>query len=274
MASLESLPFAHQMASLQPNMATMASRVRSSAALGCVPFSKLGTQVGSMRVPDVLKVMGLDIEFSLEGTNGGLPLSHSEITCGSMVTTYLHNWNLDDREPMHATLLYVHGTLDVMSAKQTIEKHCGGMWTLQYVRCKDSRHLACTMVETIHKECPDFLFVHNGLNFDFKTMAANTVVTLDEHSFSRVNIGSEDMGVTLVVGGVNVLDTYDAVYMLKADGIGCYLFEYSSVWMLCIADPMLTLLQCRPGRVQSPTGGIPSAPWMMAPVKEGCPLDP
>ena len=63
------------------------------------------------------------------------------------------------------------------------------------------------------------------------------------------------------VVSVKSMQSNDAVYMLKADGIGCYLFECSSVWMLCIADPMLTLLQCRPGRVQSPTGGIPSAPF-------------
>ena len=50
--------------------------------------------------------------------------------------------------------------------------------------------MACTLVDAVQHECPDFPFVHNGLSFKFKAVAASCVCTKHERSFERVNVGS------------------------------------------------------------------------------------
>ncbi len=48
-----------------------------------------------------------------------------------------------------------------------------------------SRQLACSSVDARQGACPDFFFVQDGISFNFKAVAADSVCTKHEHLFER-----------------------------------------------------------------------------------------
>lgn len=168
---------------------TQQSLMRMASIYGVCPYTKPGFGLGNTTPePDQRRIVGLDLEQTSFIRNGNFPLPHDPLLSAAIVT-----W--DGR----------------MLCRYTCGHHNSEKFPesegYDVARVEDSEALVTWIIEWLIEECPDFVIIHNGYNFDIPRMAVHCS-SLYSHMFRNINLGKSGRGMDLLIQGVTVFDSF------------------------------------------------------------------
>ncbi|KAG0910059.1 hypothetical protein G6F33_008232 [Rhizopus arrhizus] len=169
-------------------MMTQQNLNRVASIYGVCPYTKPGFGLGNTTPePSVRRIVGLDLEQTSFMRQGNFPLPHDPLLSAAIVT-----W--DGRMICRYTCGY-HDVDQIPYPEYDV------------ARVENSEELVRWIIEWLIDECPDFVVIHNGYNFDIPRMAVHCPLEYS-YLFRNINLGKSGKGMDLVIPGVTIFDSF------------------------------------------------------------------
>ena len=151
-----------------------------------------------------LAIIGLDIEVSTMGRQDGMPLPHDPI-----ISVVISNGGWYDKQfPDKCYILYTFGY------HNEVEWEAGRHPVI--MKMTDSEELVERVYGFLDAISPDFVSIHNGFNFDLRSLAASSVFSnVVGHTFEERRLGNVGVGVFWsLTNGTMIVDSMYTSYTI------------------------------------------------------------